>query len=128
MQAVSGEYFQVLGTSALIGRTFTAEEDRTPGAHPVAVVSHAFWTRRFGADPEVIGRSMTLEHQPFTIVGVTRPAFFGEAVGRAPEVWVPMMMHPTTLRPGPSLLGDPAADLLSVRSRPSLRRARGCNA
>jgi predicted permease len=116
VQAVSGEYFQVLGTSALIGRTFTPEDDRRPGAHPVAVLSHTFWTRRLAGDPGVIGRTITLARQPFTIVGVTRPHFFGEAVGRAPEVWVPMMMHPT-LNPGRSLLGDPQVGWLQAIGR-----------
>jgi predicted permease len=116
VQAVSGEYFQVLGTSALVGRTFTPEDDRTPGAHPVAVLSHAFWTRRLGADPEVIGRSITLERHPFTIVGITPRDFFGETVGRAPDIWVPLMMHPT-LRAGPSLLGDARVGWLKVIGR-----------
>ncbi len=116
MQAVSGEYFQVLGTSALVGRAFTSNDDRTPGAHPVAVLSHNFWTRRLGGDPGIVGRTITLARQPFTIVGVTRPGFFGEATGRAPEIWVPMMMHPT-LNHGPSLLGDPRVGWLQVIGR-----------
>lgn len=116
VQAVSGEYFQVLGTSAFLGRTLAPEDDRTPGAHPVAVLSHAFWTRRSGADPRIIGRTIPLAGQPFTIVGVTRPDFFGEAVGRAPDIWVPMMMHPT-LHTGPSLLGDPRTGWLKAMGR-----------
>jgi predicted permease len=123
VQAVSGEYFQVLGTSAVIGRTFTAADDRAPGAHPVAVLSHAFWTRRMGADPEIIGRTLSLARQRFTIVGVTRRDFFGEAVGRAPDIWVPMMMHPG-LNPGPSLLADPRTGWLMAigRLRPGVTR------
>lgn len=116
IQTVSGEYFQVLGASALMGRTLTPDDDRTPGAHPVAVVSHAFWTRQLAADPNVIGRSLMLGRHPFTIVGVTRAGFFGEAVGRAPDIWVPMMMHPT-LHPGPSLLDDPRTGWLTVIGR-----------
>jgi predicted permease len=116
VQAVSGEYFQVLGTSALAGRTFTADDDRTPGAHPVAVVSHNFWMRRLGGDPAVIGRTITLARHSFTIIGVTRAGFFGEATGRAPEIWVPMMMHPS-LNPGPPLLGDPRVGWLQVMGR-----------
>jgi predicted permease len=116
VQAVSGEYFQVLGAPALMGRGLMPMDDRMPGAHPVAVVSHAFWTRRLSADPDVVGRTLTLEQQPFTIVGVTRPGFFGEAVGRAPDIWVPMMMHPT-LNPGPSLLADPRVGWLQVIGR-----------
>jgi len=116
VQAVSGEYFQVLGTGALIGRTFTRDDDRTAGAHPIAVVSHAFWARRMGGDPGVIGRTVALAGQPFTVVGVTHPGFFGEAVGRAPEIWVPMMMYPT-LHAGPSLLADPHVGWLQVMAR-----------
>jgi len=123
VQAVSGEYFQVLGASAFIGRTFTPEDDRTPGRHPVAVLSHMFWTRRLGADPQIVGGTIPLAGQPFTIVGVARPEFFGEAVGRAPDIWVPMMMHPT-LNAGPSFLGDPRTGWLKVmgRLRPGITR------
>ena len=116
VQAVSGEYFQVLGSSALVGRAFTPDDDRTPGAHPLAVLSHSFWTRRMDGDPGVIGRTITLARQPFTIVGVARPGFFGEATGRAPEIWVPMMMHPA-ISAGPSLLGDARVGWLQVIGR-----------
>ena len=116
VQSVSGEYFQVLGTSAFIGRTFTPEDDLMPGAHPVAVLSHAFWTRRLGADRRIVGRTIPLAGLPFTIVGVARPDFFGDAVGRAPDIWVPMMMHPA-VNPGPSLLGDPKTGWLTVMGR-----------
>jgi predicted permease len=116
VQAVSGEYFHVLGTSSLAGRVFTADDDRRPGAHPVAVLSHDFWARRMGGNPEVIGRTIRLARHPFTIVGVARPGFFGEATGRAPEIWVPLMMH-ATLSSGPSLVGDPRTGWLQVIGR-----------
>ena len=116
VQSVSGEYFQVLGSSAFIGRTLTPEDDLMPGAHPVAVLSHAFWTRQLGADRQIVGRTIPLAGQPFAIVGVAQPDFFGEAVGRAPDIWVPMMMHPA-INAGPSLLGDPRTGWLSVMGR-----------
>lgn len=116
VQAVSGEYFHVLGTTAFIGRTLSPDDDRVPGAHPVAVVSHAFWTRRLGSDPQIVGHTIPLAGHPFTIVGVARPEFFGEAVGRMPDVWVPMAMHPT-LHAGPSLLGDPTTGWLKAMAR-----------
>jgi predicted permease len=94
VQLVSGEYFQALGVDAVAGRTLTAADDQTPGAHPVAVLSYGFWQRRFAGDVAVIGRSITLKGQPFTVIGVTPPAFFGEAVGRAPDIWAPLMMEP----------------------------------
>src|SRR5262249_36811727 len=95
VQLVSGEYFQVLGVNAVIGRTLTAADNQTPGAHPVAVLSYGFWRRRFAGDVSVIGKGITLNSQPFTIIGVTPPAFFGEVVGRAPDIWAPLMMQPT---------------------------------
>jgi predicted permease len=94
VQLVSGEYFQVLGVNAVVGRTLTAADDQTPGAHPVAVLSYRFWQRRFAGDAAVVGQSITLKGQPFTVIGVTPPAFFGEAVGRAPDIWAPLMMEP----------------------------------
>ncbi len=74
VQLVSGEYFQVLGVNAVVGRTLTAADNQTPGAHPVAVLSYGFWQRRFAGDVSVIGKSITLKAHPFTIIGVTPPA------------------------------------------------------
>ncbi len=95
------------------GVQFTPDDDRVPGAHPVAVLSYAFWTRRLDAAPEIVGQTITLAHQPFTIVGVERDGFFGEAVGREPEIWVPMTIHPA-INPGPSLLADPRVGWLPL--------------
>ncbi len=88
----SGATFRVLGVPAAIGRTFT-ELDDCPGGGPdgpVAVISHAFWQRRFGGSPRAIGQSILVEHVPFTIVGVMPPAFFGVDVGRTFDVAVPI--------------------------------------
>jgi len=74
-QAVSGNFFSVLGVQALIGRTFTAEDDRAGRPQAVAVISHSFWLLRFGGDPSVVGRSVTFNGAPFTIVGFTPPGF-----------------------------------------------------
>ncbi|MEW6209428.1 MAG: ABC transporter permease [Acidobacteriota bacterium] len=90
---VSGNYFDVLGVKAALGRTFFPEEDRTPGAHAVAVVSHAFWQRRLAADPNVAGRTIAINGHTFTIVGVTAPEFLGTFVGLSTDLWVPMMMQ-----------------------------------
>jgi predicted permease len=91
---VSGNYFSVLGVRAARGRTFTAEEDRAPGAAPFVVISHGYWTRRFDQDPKVLGRRITLNDHPFTIIGVTPPEFFGEIVGVATDLWIPLSMQP----------------------------------
>jgi len=91
-ELVTGNYFDVLGVRAEIGRTFTPEDDRTPGGHPIAMLSHNYWTRRFGADPGVLNRTVTLNGLPMTIVGVTPPGFYGVVVGENPDVTVPVAM------------------------------------
>ena len=88
----SGAFFDVLGVPAILGRTFVAADDRRGGGPDgaVAVISYGFWQRRFGGAGDVIGRSLTLNRVPFTIVGVTPPGFFGPSVGRAFDVAVPI--------------------------------------
>src|SRR5262245_4325303 len=91
---VSGNYFSVLGVHSATGRLLGADDDRAPGAHPVAVISNGYWSRRFGADPAVIGKTISLAGLPFTIIGVTPPEFFGAEVGRSPDIYAPVMMAP----------------------------------
>ena len=91
---VSGNYFEALGVRPWAGRLFTQEDDRTPGAHPVAVISYAFWERRFGKDPSVIGKTILANEHPLTVLGVTPPNFYGVYLSSAPDVWVPLMMTP----------------------------------
>src|SRR5262249_9663297 len=90
---VSGNYFSVLGVPAFRGRVFTAAEDRVPGADPVVVISHSYWTRRFAQDPGAVGRPITLNGSPFTLVGIAPPGFTGEVVGFPTDVWIPLMMQ-----------------------------------
>jgi len=92
-EMVTGNYFDLLGVKAAIGRTFLLEEYRADGAGPVAVLSDGAYRRRFGGDPHVIGRTLTLNGQPFTVVGVTPPGFRGMNAIGGPEMWVPMSMH-----------------------------------
>src|SRR5215813_2814905 len=91
---VSGNYFSVLGVHPIIGRLLVDDDDRAPGAHPVAVISHGYWNRRFGADPDIVGKTISLAGMPFTIIGVTPPEFFGVVVGDSPEIFAPVMMAP----------------------------------
>jgi len=92
-QLVSGNYFELLGVKAALGRTFGPPEDEVLGRDPVVVLSHGFWTRHCGADPAIVGRTLTLNGATFTVVGVTPEAFTGLDVGVRPEVWVPMAMN-----------------------------------
>jgi predicted permease len=101
-EAVSGNYFDVLGVSAFKGRTILADEDVAPGQHPVAVISYALWQRRFNSDPELVGKTITLNNQLLTVVGIAPPQYTGMFRGLASEVWVPAMMMPR-LEP---LMGD----------------------
>jgi len=88
--AVSGDYFSVLGVKPVLGRAFLAEEDQTPGAHPVTVISHGLWQRRFGGDPAVIGKTISLDDRPLTIVGVAPREFTGTFVGVGCAAYVPL--------------------------------------
>src|SRR5207249_6798215 len=74
---VSGNYFSELGVPAAIGRLFTPEDNITEGAHPYAVLTYDLWQRRFGGDRKVLGRGITLNGVPFSIVGVSARGFHG---------------------------------------------------
>jgi putative ABC transport system permease protein len=91
-ELVTGNYFDVLGVRAQVGRTFTPDDDKVAGGHPVAILSHNYWTRRFGGDPTVLNRTMSLNGLPMTIVGVTPAGFHGITVGENVDVMVPVMM------------------------------------
>jgi putative ABC transport system permease protein len=92
----TGNFYSTLGIPPAIGRLFDAQDDRFGGGAggPVAVISYACWQRRFGGDPSVIGRTVRIQGQVFTIVGVTPRGFFGVASGLAPEVTIPMSAGP----------------------------------
>ena len=91
-QFVSGNAFDVLGVTAILGRVLAPSDDVTPGGHQVAVISHAFWTRRLGGDPDALGQWIQLEQQPYQIVGVAQAGFTGAQPGALTDIWVPNMM------------------------------------
>src|SRR5215510_1979109 len=91
---VSGSYFDVLGVSAILGRTSTADDDQA-GKQPAAVISSGYWGRRFGRDPAAIGKTIYLAKIPFAVIGVTPPGFSGlNVAGRSADVVLPMFMQP----------------------------------
>ncbi len=105
-QVVSGNYYSVLGVNAILGRTITPDDDRVAGGGPVAVITFDYWVRRFNRDPSVVGRRITLNGSPFTIIGVTPPDFFGLVPGTPVEVSVPISMV-DQVRQGWSAAGTP---------------------
>jgi predicted permease len=97
---ITTNYFIVLGLSPAAGRLFTTQEGELPGVSPIVVLSHAFWTRRFHADPTIVGQTLTLNGYPFAIVGVAPEGFLGTGV-LAPDVWGPTAMT-SVIQPGDS--------------------------
>ncbi len=92
---VSGRFFDVLGVTAVRGRMLTAADDSTAATDgPVAVISHRLWRQRFAGVPDVLGRQLTVDRVPFTIVGVMRPGFFGPDVGQVMDVVLPFAAEP----------------------------------
>jgi predicted permease len=107
---VTDGFFETLGAPPLIGRTLGAD-DQVPGRNRVVVISHGLWTRRFGADPGIVGRAVTLNKEPFEIVGVM-PAPFTYPAGRTIDIWIPLSYF------GPDQIGRVrAARFLAVIAR-----------
>jgi predicted permease len=115
-ELVTGTYFPTLGVGAAVGRTITPDDDRVAGAHPVAVLSHAFWTSRFASDPSVVGQTMVLNGHTFTIIGVARAGFEGVEVGRVTQVFVPITMK-AQITPGWDALDDRRYQWVRVHAR-----------
>ncbi len=105
-QAVSGDYFLVLGVNAVLGRTFTREDEKAAGQNPVAVISYSYWRERFALEPTIIGTRIAVNNSPFTIIGVTPPEFFGVQPGEQVDVSVPISMM-AQVRPDFTDAGSP---------------------
>jgi macrolide transport system ATP-binding/permease protein len=124
-ELVTGNFFDVLGVQMAQGRAFLPEEDRTPGARPVVVVSHDFWQSRLGGDPQLIGKALKFNNHSFTVIGVAAAGFVGVSIPGRADVWVPMMMH-AAVKPswGPGL-NERQVDILAGigRLKPGISRA-----
>ena len=97
-EMVSASYFPLLGARAALGRTFIADEDRTPDTHPVAIISDRLWREQFAGDPAIVGRAITLNDRPLTVVGVMPAGFKG--VSFDTDLWFPSMMVSLTMGSG----------------------------
>ena len=95
-QCVSGNFFELLGVRPTQGRALTPADD-LPASPPATVISHRYWKRRFGLDPAILGKTVTLKGAPFTIIGVAPQGFFGIDPSWAPDLWMPMAQW-TSLR------------------------------
>lgn len=113
-EMVTGEFFSGLGVTPLLGRGIR-EEDENPGAPRVAVISYAYWTRRFAQDDSILGKNVTLNGIPFTIVGVTSPTFYGVQAGTEPDLWVPFDDKPN-MRPWSSQPGGGGTSVFTARN------------
>ena len=115
-QAVSGSYFDVVRIKPIMGRTFLPEEDNVAGAHPVVVMSHSLWQRRFGSDPNIVGRTIRLSNRGYQVIGVTPESFTGSKFALSMDFWVPMAMV-EELRRSPGLLSDRGSHWMNVLGR-----------
>jgi predicted permease len=97
LQHVSGWMFSSFGLKPALGRLFTEDDDREPGAKPYAVISYTYWTSRFGRDPKVIGRNFRMGNQAYQIVGVSEESFTGTEPGKIPDLFIPTMMNTSVI-------------------------------
>jgi predicted permease len=125
VELVSGNYFQVLGTHAEIGRLLTDDDDRVTMGHPVAVISHSFWGRYLSGDPHALNTTIRVNGYPFTVVGVAPPGFFGVEVGASPQIWIPLTMQPASEEDGRNVLSNFDYPFLNIvgRRAPGVTRA-----
>ena len=111
----SGNFFEVLGVRTAMGRVFTTEDDRNPGEHPVAVLSHDFWEARFGADSGIVGREIAINGRPFVVLGITPRGFHGPLIFESFDLYVPMMMQAQVRPPRAGFSGEMEPDLFRRR-------------
>jgi putative ABC transport system permease protein len=93
----TANYFDVAGVKPILGAGFRADQDDPPGAHPVVVLSNGCWKRQFGSDKDIVGKTVTINHLPYTIVGVLPETFTGTFPGFVPDLWLPYGMRQQAL-------------------------------
>jgi predicted permease len=115
-EMVSGNFFQVLGVGSAIGRVLTPEDDGAPGANPVVVLSHSYWTAKCGANPAMLNQTVTLNGHPVVVIGVAAATFHGVRPGDSPDLYLPIAMQKTA-RPTWDVLEDRRTHWLNIFAR-----------
>jgi len=113
---VSGNFFEVLGVHAAMGRTIERSDDAAPGASPVVVLSGVYWSGHFGSDPTVLNRRILVNGQPMTVIGILDRRFLGVQSGQTPDLYVPLAMK-QQISPGFEGLADISFRWLNVIAR-----------
>ena len=113
-ETVSGNYFDVIGVAPALGRGFLPEEDQPSSGRAVVVIGDALWRRQFGGDPNAVGKSVSLNGQPFTIVGVAPPGYAGLTRGVRADLWVPLSMQPVAVPGSTALINRGSRSLFVV--------------
>src|SRR5215831_937965 len=124
-EIVSGTYFPVLGVGPALGRVIEPEDDASPGAGPVVVLSYDFWQAQFGGAGDIVGRKVLIGNRPMTVIGVAAAGFRGVDVGAVPAFWIPTSMYAdANLATGEDLLKGPTRWLqILARLRPDMTPA-----
>ncbi len=125
LNLVSGNFFEVLGTRALLGRTLLPSDETDAAAHPVVVLSHAYWSSRFGSEPKVLNSRLLVNGQPLTVIGVLPRGFLGIQTGQTPDLYAALTLRPRLtpassalgLAPGRNALDDVSGRWLNVTAR-----------
>ncbi len=118
-QSVSPNAFDVLGISQAADALFSPSDERYPAPRMAILLSYDYWRRRFGMDPAIVGKSITLNNRPFWVLGVTQKGFFGADPGKAIDIWVPV----TTGDPGIFNNAEYRAFRVMGRLAPGMTRA-----
>ncbi|HEY6249720.1 MAG TPA: ABC transporter permease [Candidatus Angelobacter sp.] len=122
-ELVSGNYFETLGVNPALGRVFSAQDETSPGADTVALLSYGYWTRRFGNNPDILNKQLTVNGSALTVVGVAQDGFTGVQIGQTPDIFIPVTMK-AQMTPGWDGLASPRDYWLAILGRlnPSLKR------
>jgi putative ABC transport system permease protein len=115
-QVVSANYFDVLNVTPALGRGFLPDEDKTIGANAVVVLSHSFWQRRLGSDPNIVGKVVQLNNRAYQVIGIAPEKFIGTKFALALDFWVPISMT-EDLRRSPGMLTERGSHWMNVIGR-----------